>query len=147
MAKKSDEKTLELIKEVNRQKKDIESAERPNWITNSLFSYSENDSQAVNIKVEQNVRNLICYAAFLSEREKAYKETAAALGVADPPAFTWSGYSVKDWHEDIKARINKVQLSAKKKKLELLESRLSAIISPELRAELELEAIQADLNK
>ena len=57
----------------------------------------------------------------------------------------WNGFSVNDWIDDIKTRINKVQIASKKVKLEHLESRLNAIISPELRAEMELEAISAEL--
>lgn len=146
MAKKSDEKTLELINEVSRQKKEIEKAERPNWITNCSFSY-DGAGMPTNIHVEASVRNLICISAFLVEREKSYKEAAALLGVTDPPEFNWGGFKAQDWHEDIKTRINKIQISSKKKKLETLESRLNSIISPELRAEMELEAIQRDLAK
>jgi len=145
MAKtKTDSKTLELIQQVKRQKEDIAKAERPNWTTNCSFSYTEQSRDAVNIHVEANIRNLVCIASFLVEKEKSYKETAKVLGV-DAPDFSWQGFAVKDWLEDIKMRINKVQIASKKKKLEALEGRLNAIISPELRAEMELEAIEAEL--
>lgn len=145
MAKtKTDAKTLELIQQVKRQKEEIARAERPNWTTNCSFSYTENSANAINIHVEANIRNLVCIASFLVDKEKNYKETAKLLGV-EAPDFTWQGFSVKDWLEDIKMRINKVQIASKKKKLELLETRLNAIISPELRAEMELEAIEAEL--
>ena len=45
----------------------------------------------------------------------------------------------------IKSRINKIQIGVKKKKLETLEARLNAIVSPELRRKLELDAIAAEL--
>lgn len=143
-AKKTDDKTLDLIKEVKRQKDEIAKAERPNWITNCSFSYTEGSSNITNIHVESNIKNLVCIASFLREKEASYKQTAELLGV-DAPEFTWSGFSVKDWLNDIKTRINKVQITSKKKKLELLEARLNAIISPELRAELELKAIEDEL--
>ena len=151
MAKtKTDTKTLELIQEVKRQKKDIAKAERPSWTTNCSFSYNENGGnasfrRAVNLHVESNIHNLICIASFLRDKLKSYNETAAELGV-EAPDFTWQGFSVNDWLEDIKLRINKVQIASKKKKLEALEERLNKIISPELRAEMELEAIQNELN-
>lgn len=147
MAKETDEKTLKMIEQVAKQKREIEKAERPNWITTCSFSYTENPAQAINIHVEQNVRNLICIAAFLVEKERAYNEAAQILGIDDPPKFSWQGSSSADWHEDIKTRINKIQIGAKKKKLEALEARLNAIISPELKAQLELEAIERDLAK
>lgn len=144
MAKKTDDKTLDLIKLVNQQKAEIAKAEKPNWNTNCSFSYAENSSNVTNIHVEANIKNLICIASFLRDKENSYKETAKLLGV-DAPEFTWDGFSTNDWINDIKMRINKIQITTKKKKLETLEARLNAIISPELRAELELKAIESEL--
>ena len=140
----TDDKTLQLINAVKVQKEEISKAERPTWITNCSFSYTERPNDAINIHVEANIRNLVCIAAFLKEKEKSYKEAAETLGV-DAPAFTWGGHSVNEWLEDLKLRINKIQIASKKKKLEILESRLNAIISPELRAKMELEAIANEL--
>ncbi len=145
MAKtKTDTKTLDLIREVSRQKAEISRALKPNWITNCNFSYNENSSNVINIHVESNIRNLVCIVAFLTEKERSYKEAATKLGI-EAPAFQWNGYSVADWSEDIKVRINKIQITSKQKKLEALEARLNSIISPELRAEMELEAIANEL--
>ncbi len=47
--------------------------------------------------------------------------------------------------EDIKTRINKIQIVSKRKKLEELEARLNSIISPSLKAEMEVDAIAAEL--
>ncbi|MCK9458233.1 MAG: hypothetical protein M0R80_01100 [Proteobacteria bacterium] len=145
MAKKTDQKTLDLIKEVKRRKEEISKIEKPNWITNCSFGYIEgNVAGRTNIHVEASVKNLIGMAAFLMDKERTYATAAAAMEV-DAPLFTWDGFSVSDWVADIKARINKVQIASKKKSLETLEGRLNAIISPELRAELELEAIAGEL--
>lgn len=142
---KTDSKTLQLIQEVAKQKAEISKAEKSAYSTNCSFSYTEKGSDAVNIHVESNIRNLICIAAFLKDKERSYKEAAEALSVSDAPAFTWGGFSVKDWTEDLKTRITKIQIATKRKKLETLEARLNAIISPELRAEMELEAIANEL--
>lgn len=144
---KTDKKTLELIAQVKQQKAEIAKAEKPAYKTNCTFSYIEGKmSDAVNIHVESNVKNLICIAAFLQEREKSYVEAAKVLGVETPPEFNWNGSTVKEWIDDIKMRISKIQIGAKRKKLEALEERLNKIISPELRAELELEAIASELS-
>ncbi len=151
MAKKAttDQKTLDLIKEVQNRKAEISKLERPNWKTNCSFSFVEGSSTTVNIHVESNVKNLIGYAAHLIEKERSYNSAATTLGLdgaESVPPFTWSGFSVNDWLDDIKTRINKIQISFKKKKLEILESRLNAVISPELKAELELQAIANELS-
>lgn len=144
MAKKTDQKTLDLIKEVARQKEEISKAEKPNWLTNCTFQ-GDDKSQITNIHVESNLKNLINIVAFLQQKETAYNVAAKTLSV-EAPAFEWGGFKVSDWVEDVKTRLNKVQIATKRKKLEALETRLNSIISPELRAELELEAISAELS-
>lgn len=149
MAKKqaaggTDQKTLDLIKEVARQKAEIAKAEKPKWQTNCNFSYKEGSPDVVVLHVERSIKSLVDIAAFLVKREEAYLEVAASLGV-EAPAFTWNGFSVADWMEDVKMRINKIQIASKKAKFEALEERLNKIISPELRAEMELEAIANEL--
>lgn len=150
MAKKmagTDQKTLELIALVAKQKAEISKAERPNWKTNCSFSYVEGRAvDTISLHVDTDVRKLISIAAFLQDREAGYQRAALSLGVDSPPPFMWGNSPPADWLEDIRMRIGKIQIAAKKKKLELLESRLNAIISPELRAELELQAIASELS-
>lgn len=141
---KTDEKVLQLIKDVAKQKKEISIAEKPNWITNCSFKFVEG-GPALNLHVESDIRTLIGVAAYLQEKSQGYARAAETLGLTDFPHFSWGGSSVEDWVRDIKSRIGKIQVAAKKKKLEELESRLNAIVSPDLRAELELEAISAEL--
>lgn len=142
----TDKKTLELIAQVKAKKAAIAKAEKPSYNTNLSFSYVEgNRSGATNLNVETDVRKLISIAAFLTERSAAYLVAAKLLGVDKPPEFTWDGFTVEDWIADLKMKITKIQIVAEKKKLEALEERLNKIISPEKRAELELEAIANEL--
>jgi len=143
---KTDKKTLELIETVKRERAEIAKLDRPSYKTNLSFTYIEgNRGSATNLNVETDVKKLILMAAFLTEKENSYKGAAKLLGVEKVPDFTWDGYTVAEWMQDIKTRIAKVQISAKKAKLETLEARLKKIISPELQAELELADIEADL--
>ena len=142
---KTDKQTMDLIKKVQQQKEEIAKAEKPNWITNCSFTYIEGSAKTVNLHVCRDVRDMVCIAAFLKDREASYKAVAVDMKV-DAPDFTWDGFSVSDWMKDIKTRIDKVQIESKKKKLEALEARLNKIVSPELRAEMELAAIAAELD-
>jgi hypothetical protein len=152
MAKKvvtesTDEITLNLIKEVNRRKSEIAQIEKPNWITNCSFSFSENGiSDLTNIHVEANIKKLISIVAFLISKRDVYRDAVEALDLpTEEYVFTWGGFKVNEWISDIKTRINKLQIASKKASLEKLETRLNAIISPELRAKMELEAIASEL--
>lgn len=143
--KSADQKTLDLIAEIKRRKAEISKSERPNYRTNCTFGYEEKSSNTINLQTLTDVKTLIQIASFLQDREESYKKTVALLEVEAAPDFTWSGFMVKEWLEDIKARINKVQIGTKKKQLEALEARAKLIISPELQREMELEAIANEL--
>lgn len=137
MVQNTDQKTLDLIKEVNKRKAEIALAEKPYWLTNCSFYYDENNkNNAVNIQVESSVKKLVSIAAFVLDKEESFKRAAVRLDI-ETPDFTWDGFTVDSWIEDLKMRINKIQVANKRKKLEMLESKLNAIISPKLRTELE----------
>lgn len=144
MAKATDEKTLALIKEVQRRKEEIKKLEgrwTPN--TNLSFSFVEGSASGViNLRTVTSLPTLISIVSFLMDRQNSYNTAAQILGVDDAPDFKWCGFTVKEWTEDVKTRVGKVQLDQKKRQLEALESRLEKIVSPELRAEMELQAIE-----
>lgn len=143
MAINTDDTTMKLINEVNRQKKEIASLERINWKTNCSFSYTENPSNSIPLQVETDVRKLVLIVAFLLEKEASYIAAAKLLGIeSTTPELVWNNFPINAWIEDIGMRIKKVQIADKHKRLETLEARLNAIISPELRAELELKDVQ-----
>lgn len=140
----TDDKTLALIKEVNRQKAEISKIEKPNYKTNLSFTFVEGGAP-LNLNVIVDIGSLLRMAAFVKGAEETYNRVKESLNV-EGPDFSWLGYSASDWMSDFKAKIDKAQVSSKKKKLEQLESRLNAIISPEMRAQLELEAIMNELH-
>jgi hypothetical protein len=136
-----DKKTLELIKQVNKQKSEIAKLDRPNWLTNCSV---EINGKHTNIHVEASIPKLVEIAGFLLGQEESFQKASDFLEL-EPSKYLWNGYAVSEWLTDIKSRIAKIRIGEKRKKLELLESRLNAIISPELRAHLELEAITNEL--
>jgi hypothetical protein len=141
--KKSDQTTLKLIEEVKKQKEEISRAERPVWKTTLAFSYTGNPTGATNLHTVSSIEELVSIVAFLLDRSNSYSKASEMLGVKSE--FKWQGFSLNDWIDDIKTRMDKIQISGKKKKLEVLEVRLNAVISPELKAQMELEAIAQEL--
>ena len=145
MAKtKTDKMTMDLIKEVQRRKNEIANIGRAEYCTNATFSATGQlgGVGTINLNVENNLTNLIMMAACVIEKESMYQQAASRLGIETPPPFTWLGFSTNDWLHDIKVRVDKVQVMTKRKELETLEIRLNAVVSPELRAQMELEAIK-----
>jgi hypothetical protein len=82
---------------------------------------------------------LVGILGYLVTLEANYNEASNRLGVSS--TFKWSGFTLDDWQSDIQCRVIKIQITKKKQELEFLESRLDKLISPELRAKLELEEI------
>lgn len=141
---KTDEKTLKLIAEVKRRKEEIAEAEKPNYTTNMSFTFRDDGGRPVNLHVEKNISRLVSIAAFLMREGTDYEEASKILGV-DVGEFQWAGFTVDEWLGDLTTRINKLQIANKKKQLATLETRLDKIVSPELRAEMELAQIEQEL--
>jgi len=128
-----------LFEVVNQKKKEIEKIEKPTWLTNCSFRYDKNSSVNQNLQVLTEVDDMVSILAFLLEKEEYYHIACEKLGVKG--TFKWLGFTLDEWHSDIQTRINKIEISKRKKELEILETRLNSLISPELKAQMELEEI------
>lgn len=139
MENKRDIQVQALFKIVQQKKAEIAKAEKPNWQTNSSFSFYRNGSDRINIQTVSDIEVLIDALACLKQYEKFYAESAKQLGVES--TFKWLGFTLEQWESDFQTRVNKIQISAKKKEFEMLEGKLNALISPELKAQMELDEI------
>lgn len=146
MATKTDVTVRSLFDLVQAKKLAIEKAEKPCWLTGGNFSYSSNSAHdRINIQTVTDVRKLVEILAFLIDRKEKSESAAQQLGV--DYQFTWLGFNVEEWKNDIQVRVNQLSIQAKRKELAEIESRLNAITSPELRAQMELEEITKILEK
>lgn len=137
----ADQKIKALFEQVRQKKLAINTAEKPNWKTSGSFRYSQDSAHnVINIFSETNQEKIVQIYAFLVERSKAFSDSATILGVKK--VFTWLQYTEDEWFYDLKTRVNQLQLSAKKKELADLEARLNAVVSPELKAQMEIDAIE-----
>lgn len=138
--KTTDTKVKELFDLVQSKKLAIEKAERPCWKTSGNFGYSTNSAHdRTQIATITDVRKLVEMYAFLLERKDKSEVAANELGVGYK--FTWLGFTVDEWKDDFQTRVNQISIQEKRKELAEIESRLNALISPELKAQMELESI------
>ncbi len=141
MPKKDQDKTvLLLIDKVSEKKKQIQSAQNPQWQTNCLLTV---DGSNVNLRTIQTAKELVLLAAKVKIQEMGYNAAIDELGGSAD--FEYQGYSTDQWMSDFYTRLNKLNVDKEKRNLAKLEQRLDAIISPELRAKMELEAIEREL--
>ena len=145
MASEQDKLVQELFKVVQTKKAEIAKAEKPNWETNCAFRYNKDSSAATNLQVCADVEELVHILGFLCDRKAGFEKAQEITGTS--LKFKWLGFSFEDWASDIKTRIDKIQITNKKKELEVLESRLDKLVSPELKAKMELEEISKLLSK
>lgn len=145
MSTEKDKQVQELFKVVQTRKAEIAKAEKPNWITNCSFGYNKDSSSRVNIQVCSEAIELITMVAHLINAKNSFDEAQEILGTKIQ--FNWMGYTFNDWVTDIQTRINKIEITKKKKELEILETRLNGLISKEMRDQMELDEITKLLAK
>lgn len=134
---------MELFAKVAAKKKEIESISRPQWETSCSFGTDPDRLDTrVNLQVV-DIPKLVELYAFILQKQEAYKTAAKELGVTVPSK--WLGYTFDAWKSDIKLRVNIININAKKKELDTLETRVNALVSPEQRRALELAEIQKAL--
>lgn len=145
---KTDDKVMQLLRIAKEKKDRIATVEKVNWKTNCSFSFNENDSlnSKMNLHAESNLSTLVKILAHILQQQDFYTQAATKLGV--DVQFKYLGFNVSDWQADIENRINRIKILKEKEELQTIETRLNALISPEKRAELELEQLEnALINK
>jgi hypothetical protein len=136
----TDDKVKQMFDLVQEKKLAIEKAERPCWKTSGNFGFSANSGHdRTQIATITDVRKIVEMYAFLIERKDKSETAASQLGVNYN--FTWLGFTVEEWKEDFQTRVNQISIQEKRKELAEVEARLNALVSPELKAQMELEAI------
>ena len=103
----------ELTKIVNDKKAAIAKAERPNWKTNCAFRHTRDSSASTNLQVCAVVEDLVYMLGSLYEKRTAFNEAQKIVGTN--LTFKWFGFTFEDWAEDIKTRIDKIDITKKKK--------------------------------
>lgn len=144
--KTTDQKVRELFNTVQTKKLSIEKAERPCWLTGGNFGFSANSAHdRIDVKTTTDIRKIVEMFSFLIDRKEKSEKAASELGV--DYNFTWLGFTIDEWKNDFQTRVDQILIQEKRKELSDIESRLNAIISPELRAQMELEEITKILEK
>lgn len=139
------EKVQALFDVVQKQKKEISKAEKPNWLTNCSFSYDKGTSNRINIRTVTDVNEIASILAFIIGREKDVVEASKILGIE--AEFEWLGFTKEDWVNDLKTRVTQIQLTKRKKELEQYEARLNGLVSQEVRDAMDLAEIMKGLGQ
>ena len=138
----ADDKVQKLIAELQKRKGEIGKIESQTFKTNC--QYVGPDGKVINLQVVQDTTQLMHILSFLHCLRGAWQSAVCPfLGLKKN--FEWQNYSYDDWANDIKNRVDKLSLNTKRKELDALEARLDKLVSPELKAKMELELIEKEL--
>lgn len=128
---KNDERILKLKKEIEKKKEEIEKKDvRFIPKTNCILTL---DGESYNLHVCP-----IEKLNFLWVKLNMYLMSAKDLSLD----FSVSGFPVSDWINDIKNRLNILEVKSEKENLRKMEEKLDKLLSSDKRTELELDRIE-----
>lgn len=134
----------ELIEKTQQKKREIEKLDKPKWLTNGVFKKHATDI-SINIKTVTDVRSLIDMLAYIIGEENNFN--AANLILGTDHKFEFLGFPVESWVNDLKTRIDVINIITKRKELEVIEAQLDGLVSAERKEESLLQSIRDSLNK
>ena len=140
---KNDQMIKALFNQVKALKAQVASLDRPTFITGGQFRYSESVGASLDIPTIRDIRKLKEIYMFLLERSSHNEKANEFFGVTEP--FTWLTFTPEEWSADLKTRANILQSAKLKAKLIDYEARLDKILTPALRAQMEIDSISAEL--
>lgn len=142
----SDTLIQQLMESAAKKRAAIEKTQGYTNKTNLSFPLDErNIRENVNLNVVNNIDEIVRLLAVLKEKQKNISEAASELGVKS--SFKWGGFSYNNWRDDMRNRVETIQLRNKKNELKEIESQLNELMSPEMQKNIKLAEIQKKLEK
>ncbi len=137
---------MDLIETIKTKKEAIEkSSKKPQWKTNCSFGYTDDVQGRENIAVVRDKKKLIAMYAFLVQKEQAIQIALKELEVSTE--IEHLGFSITEWKEDIKLRVNQICIEQKKKELEELYQKVNSLVSSEQKRQMEIQSVLKSLDK
>lgn len=140
----TDDKIQAMLDNVAKVRADVSATEAQAdkaWLTNCSFSFNWNGTDP------KNIQTMSLEQVFQAAQWLKLIEQAGELVDLDLPQYVgkWQGVDISQWESDLSKRIARINLQGKKAKLKQIEDSLNSLISPELRAKLELERLTKEL--
>ena len=130
-AQKNDERIMQLKKTIEEKRQEFASnPTRFNPITNCLLVL---DKVTYNLHIDSNEMLLIKLNALLISAKDLEIDTSTLM---------ISGSSLDDWIADVKANLEVQRYKTEKKKLDMLEKQLTALLSDDKQTELQIDSLE-----
>lgn len=139
MSNLNDNKILILRKQIEVKKQKLESMNRRYiGITNSIIFIEEKKYNLNVLKKDELI--------MLAIKVEMMYQAAKSLSFIDENEIELSGYKLMDWINDIKLKLEIMNYKEEKKKLDVMEEKLTKLLSEEKKVELEINEIEAMLD-
>ena len=131
MMNKNDERILNLKKEIEKKKEEIDKRDiRFSQKTNCILTL-DGDTYNLHVCPMEKLQ-------FLWIKLNMYLMSAKDLSLD----CSLSGFPIVDWVDDIKSKLNIMEIKAEKENLKKMEDKLNKLLSSDKRTELELDQIE-----
>lgn len=111
--------------------------------TNLRFSFDEDSDKAFNLRTIDDLGKLAKMTCFLNLISKEYESIQKQY---DLVPFTWMGYSVEDWNDDIKYILCKLKQKTEINKLNKAKEQLVQMYSQSKKEENKINEILSSLS-
>lgn len=128
--KNNDDKILDLKKQIGEKKNLLKKIKKFAPITNCILDL---DGVKTNIQV-LNKQQLVLLASKLHSYDNSAKELGLSLEIG--------GFLATEWIEDIKLKLDTLNVKEEERKLKLMEDKLTNLLSNDKRVELEINEIE-----
>lgn len=131
------------INAINDRLKQIKTSTQINYKTNGEIKWEKIVAENINIFRCTDISLLISINAFLTVEFSSYENSAKELRLETYPAFTWLGFPIESWKNDISVRISQIMASEKILKLEKLKTTLESYMSNDDRLSILLKDLES----
>lgn len=120
--------------------------------TNCRFSYQDKAStnEGINIRTINDISELIKMVAFVNRKSEDYENAVKIVAASIPDfkivPFTWNGFSISDWQDDLMFFIRKILYTQKVKELTEYKKTLEPLYSQDKKDQILIESILSKIN-
>lgn len=144
--------TDKINKELERLEKELKpSAYVPK--TNCRFGYNDKlmTGEGINIRTINDNSDLVKILSYIKRKQEDYANTVTILvttvpGITELPSFTWNGFSMTEWFDDIVFFIKKIAYNQKVKELNEYKKTLEPLYSQDKKDQITIDSILNKLN-
>lgn len=132
MAQKNDDRIMQLKEQIEKKREELAASNTSRFIpiTNCLLVI---DKTTYNLHVDSSELLLI--------KLNSMRLSAKDLGI-DTNKLMISGYSLDNWITDVKNNLSIQNYRTEKKKLDILEKQLTALLSDDKQTELQIDSLE-----